>query len=373
MSDSQLAAADVLRLRLVHQRLTAPGDDPAELVAHLGAVQSQDYPAACWALGLRLRQPRATAAEAIEAAFGAGAIVRTHVLRPTWHFVAPADIRWMLGLTGARIRASGAAYTRGLGLSEPLLERCSAVIGEALRGGHSRTRAELGGFLREAGVIEPDGARLGCILLHAELEALVCSGPRRGKQHTYMLLDERVPAVPPMDRDAALAALTWRYFNSHGPALVQDCVWWSGLSGSEIKRGLEANAARLRCAAIDGREYWLSCAATPVPEAASAMLLPNYDEYTVAYRERDLYYDRAANATGDARMDVPFRHVLLVDGQVRGRWSVTQRAGAARIDVEWSIAPTAAQAKAIERTADDYAEFLGLACEVGATGHLESL
>src|SRR5579871_2735236 len=170
MSDSQLAAADVLRLRLRHQRLSAPVDDPAALVAYLGAVQSQDYPGACWALGLRLHPPRATAAAAIEAAFDAGAVVRTHVLRPTWHFVAPADIRWMLGLTAARIRASGAAYTRSLGLDAALLERCSGVIAQALRGGRSLTRTELGGLLREAAVIEPDGARLGHILLHAELE-----------------------------------------------------------------------------------------------------------------------------------------------------------------------------------------------------------
>jgi hypothetical protein len=361
MLDSQLAAADVLRLRLAHQRLTAPLDDPAALVAHLGAVQSQDYAAACWALGLRLGQPRATAAAAIEAAFAAGAIVRTHVLRPTWHFVAPADIRWMLSLTGARIRASGAAYTRSLGLTESLIERCSRVIAEALRGGHSRSRAELGAFLREAGVIAPNGATLGNLLTQAELDALVCSGPRRGKQHTYMLLDERVPEAPPMDRDAALAELTWRYFASHGPALVQDCVWWSGLSGGEIRRGLESNAGRLRRATVDGRVYWLASHSQGAPDGTSAFLLPNYDEYTVAYRERDLYYDRAANATGDQRMDVPFRNVLLVDGQVRGRWSVAQRAGALGVELEWSIAPTRAQATAIERAAHEHAEFLGLA------------
>ncbi len=359
MSDRQLTSADVLRLRLANQRLSAPLDDAAALVAHLGAVQSQDYPGASWALGLRLRQPRAAAAAAIQAAFAAGAILRTHVLRPTWHFVAPSDIRWMLGLTGARIRAAGAAYTRSLGLTDAILERCGGVIAEALRGGHSRTRAELGACVREAGVIAPDGATLGSIVSHAELAALVCSGPPRGKQHTYMLLDERVPAVPGLDRDAALAELTWRYFNSHGPALVQDCAWWSGLSGSEIKRGVEANAGRLRCASIDGRAYWLSSATAEAPDATSAFLLPNYDEFTVAYRERDLYYDRATNATGDRRMDVPFRHVLLVDGQVRGRWTAAHKPGGLRIGLEWSIVPTRAEVDAVERSANAYAEFLG--------------
>ncbi len=361
----QLAAADVLRLRLANQRLTTPLGHPAALVAHLGAVQSQDYAAATWALGLRLREPRAVE---IESAFSAGAILRTHVLRPTWHFVAAADIRWMLSLTGARIQSSAAAYTRSLGLDESLLSRCSEVIGQALRGGHSRTRAELGGFLREAGVIAPDGASLGHILLHAELVALVCSGPRRGKQDTYMLLEERAPNTAPMERDAALAELTWRYFNSHGPALVRDCAWWSGLAGGDINRGLEANAGRLRCATFDGLTYWMSSAEAEgcdAPPSASAFLLPNYDEYTVAYRARELYYDRAANATGVPRMDVPFRHVLLVDGRVMGRWSASPRREAVRIDLEWSIAPSRAQERAIERAARGYAAFVGMACELG--------
>jgi hypothetical protein len=318
-----------------------------------------------------LREPRASA---IEAAFSAGAILRTHVLRPTWHFVAPADIRWMLDLTAARIRASGAAYMRGLGLSESLLAKCSTVIGQALGGGHSRTRVEFGAFLREAGVIAPDGATLGVILLYAELDGLVCSGPRRGKQDTYMLLRERAPEAVVLEREAAIAELTWRYFNSHGPALVQDCAWWSGLSGGEVKRGLEANAARLRCAPLGGLTYWFSDALADASAAArdgSAFLLPNYDEYTVAYRQRDLYYDRATNATGVPRMDVPFRHVLLVDGQVMGRWSTTPRRESLRIDLHWSISPTPAQEQAIAAAARAYAEFQGLEEASVAVRHRE--
>jgi hypothetical protein len=366
-AECHLTAADVLRSRLANQRLCAPLADPAALVAHLGAVQSQDFAAATWALGLRLGDCGPPRLSVIEAAFAAGAILRTHVLRPTWHFVAPADIRWMLSLSGARIRASAAAYTRGLGLDDSLLARCGAVIGQALRAGQGRTRVELGGCLRAAGVIAADGPTLGRILLHAELQGLVCSGPRRGKQDTYLLLEERVPAAPPMDRDAAVAELTWRFFNSHGPALVQDCAWWSGLAGGEVKRGLEANTGRLRPATIDGRTYWLSHAACAAPSGPSAFLLPNYDEYTVAYRERDLYYDRAANATGDARMDVPFRHVLLVDGRVMGRWTASRQRDALHIELHWSMSPTPPQARAMERAATDYASFLGVTCEVANT------
>jgi hypothetical protein len=360
-ADERLAVDDILRLRLANQRLSVPVSDPAELVTHLGAAQSQDYPAARWAVGLRLDSPRV---DAIEAAFADGRILRTHVLRPTWHFVGPADIRWMLALTGPRIRASVAAYTRSLGLNESTLATTSATIGRALRGGKSLTRAEIGGVLRDAGAVAADGATLGSIVLHAELEAVVCSGPRRGNQHTYALVDERAPAVPTLDRDAAVAELTWRYFNSHGPALARDCGWWSGLAVAEINRGLEANASRLQSRTVDGRTYWFS--ATPpdlrAPGAGSAYLLPNYDEYTVAYRERDLYYDRAANATGDPRQDVPFRHVLLVDGQVMGRWTATQRQDRVEIELRWSIAPTPEQQQAMEAAATRYATFHGLEC-----------
>jgi len=364
LADERLTPDDILGLRLANQRLTVPLSDPAEVVAHLGAVQSQDYPAARWAVGLRLRSPHL---DAIEAAFADGRILRTHVLRPTWHFVAPADIRWMLALTGPRIRASVASYSRFLGLDESALAASSSVIGQALRGGKCLTRAEIGGVLREAGTAAAaNGATLGHMMLHAELEGLVCSGPRRGTQHTYALLDERAPPAPTLDRDTAVAELTWRYFNSHGPALVRDCGWWSGLTVTEINRGLEANAGRLQSRTLDGHTYWFAATAPnpAAPPLSSAYLLPNYDEYTVAYRERDLYYDRAANAVGDPRQDVPFRHVLLVDGQVMGRWSATPRQGVMEMELRWSMAPTPGQHQAIEAAAARYATFQGLDCRV---------
>ena len=352
---------DILRARLGNQRLSAPMDDPGALVAHLGAVQAQDWPAACWALGLRLRDPRL---QAIETAFDAGKILRTHVLRPTWHCVAPADIRWMLALTGPRIGASAAAYTRSLGLDDATLASANAVLTQALRGGKNLTRPEIGSLLRESGVAVASGAILGQILLLAEVASVVCSGPRRGRQHTYALLDERVPALPALDRDAAVAELTWRYFNSHGPALVRDCAWWSGLSMGDINRGLQANAHRLHRDTLDGHTYWHSDPPHTKPESISAHLLPNYDEFTVAYRERDLYYKRGPNATADPLPDVPFRHVLLLDGQVVGRWSAARRPDSVDVDIRWSIAPTLAQREAIEAAAERYAAFVGLRLQI---------
>jgi hypothetical protein len=163
-----------------------------------------------------------------------------------------------------------------------------------------------------------------------------------------------------------VAELTWRYFNSHGPALVRDCGWWSGLTLREINRGLEANADRLQSRAVDGRTYWFRATA-PEPVASqpgSAYLLPNYDEFTVAYRERDLYYDRAANAIGDPRQDVPFRNVLLVDGQVMGRWNATLRKDVEQIVLRWSIPPSPQQRQAAEAAATRHASFQRLGCQV---------
>jgi hypothetical protein len=351
--------ADILRMRLANQRLTCPTSSVAALVAHLGAVQSQDYPGATWALALRLRN---ASAHDIEAAFASGEILRTHVLRPTWHFVAAADIRWMLALTAPRIRASAAARWRSLGLDTTTLARASGVIRRALRGGASLTRSEIGTALREAGFEPLDGPQLGHILLHAELDAMVCSGPPRGRQQTYALLEARAPAAIELERELAVAELTWRYFSSHGPALVRDCGWWSGLTVAEINRGLAANAHRLRSEKVDNNTYWFACDMAHSP-AKSAYLLPNYDEYTVAYRERDLYYDRQSNATGDPRLDVPFRHVLLVDGQVMGRWRARPR-----MIVQWTIAPTPAQRRAVEGAAvRRYTEFYQSTAESSAS------
>ena len=341
----------ILRARLANQHLLEPRlSDPGHLVAELGAVQSQDYTAAKWALGLRLRD--ATDAS-IEDAFNAGKFLRTHVLRPTWHFVAPADIRWMLELTSPRVKAAFAAYARTQGLDDRFLTRASRVIERELIGGKHLTRSELGAALDRAGVDVPNAVSLGHVLGQAELEGLVCSGPRRGVQHTYALLEERVAPAPRLTRDEALAELTWRYFSSHGPALVQDCGWWSGLTLRDVRRGLELNGERLDRLEVDGLTYWSRPTSSPTP-GLSAHLLPNFDEYTVAYRERDLFYDKVANFTGDPRRDVPFSDVILLDGRVVGGWKRSSPK-----EVRWSVPPGPAECAAVESAAERYTRFIG--------------
>ena len=344
---------DIARLRLLNQHINGTRfTQPAEVVAWLGAVQSQDYAGAKWALGLRL--PGAVDDE-IERAFTAGAILRTHVMRPTWHFVAPADIRWMLALTAPRVHAISDYYYRKLELDDALLRHSDETLAEALRGGHERTRDELRAALEQSNVILGDPLRLGYLLIHAELEGIICSGARRGKQFTYALLEERVPPASMLERDEALAELTRRYFTSHGPATARDFSWWSGLTVGDAQRGLAILGSDLQRQEIEGQSYWLAPSALPACEAIeSAHLLPNYDEYGVSYQDRSAIFD-------PANLDqFIFSHILIVDGKILGSWkrSLTTRAAAVELS---AFAPlTDVQRKAVDAAAERYGAFLGL-------------
>ena len=352
--------SDVLRLRLANQHLSRPElRDPARLVAHLGAVQAQDYPGARWALGQRLLDATDSA---IEAAFDAGAILRTHVMRPTWHFVVPGDIRWLLALTAPRVRAVMASYDRRLGLDEPLYARSNHAIARALEGGHHLTRAELDAALGRAGIAVPTGQTLAHLVMRAELDALVCSGPRRGKQFTYALLDERVPPAPRLTREEALAELALRYARSHGPVTARDFAWWSGLTAADARRGLTMNEPRLVKETLDGLTYWL-VPASPPPMPETAYLLPNYDEYTIAYKERDLYYPAPGWSIGPGV--VPFPHTLVHAGRIVALWRRTPRKEGVAVELRWLHAPSDAERRALAAAADRYAAFLGAPVELG--------
>lgn len=252
--------ADVARQRLHNERLVgAQCPQPEDVVNWLGAVQAQDYAGAKWAVGQRV----AGALDAdVERAYVSGAILRTHVMRPTWHFVTPADIRWLQELTAPRVRAGNAPYDRGFELDEASFRRSHAVLTSALRGNHQRTRTELARALDEAG-IPAQGPRLAYIIMRAELDGLICSGALRGKQHTYALLDERAPASRRLSRDEALAELAKRYFTSHGPALPQDFAGWSGLTIADARIGIELNRSHLTSDVVGGKTYWFASAAKP--------------------------------------------------------------------------------------------------------------
>lgn len=307
-----------------------------------------------WALALRGTD--LTDAK-VGAAFDAGAILRTHVLRPTWHFVTPADIRWMLQLTGPRVRAQLSRNDRLYGVDAAWLRRSRTVIARALRGGVHLTRDELQAELARHRITVA-GTALAHVMIHAELDALVCSGPRRGKQSTYALFEERVPAGPVLDRDAARAELARRYFQSHGPATARDFSWWSGLTLTDARAGIMALGQELVRIAWQDSEYYFPAGSEPAP-ARGAWLLPNYDEFTVAYADRSLLIGPGFPAVRDPRADPIFTNVIVVDGLITGTWRRTLTATAAKVSLSPFAPPAPAARQAVTRASDRFCAFSG--------------
>lgn len=309
----------IARRRLASQHLLVPANhSAAEVVRRLGAVQAQDYPSAKWAIGQRTQ---ALVDDDVEQAFGRGEILRTHVLRPTWHFILPEDARWMLELTGPRVKASIASYHRTLGLDEQTLRKSFRAFERNLRDGRQLTRTELREALQHAGIKISTGQHVGHLLLRAELDRVLISGARRGKQLTYALFDERVPPAPPRDPDEALGALAARYFATRSPATLLDFVWWSGLRVAEAKRAIEI--AGLEPETHDGRAYWsASDTVTPGNRAPRAHLLPNFDEYFIGFKDRSAVAERLGRRAG-VRFDGLIGHGIFIDGQFVGGWRRT--------------------------------------------------
>jgi Winged helix DNA-binding domain len=351
-----MTAIDIVQQRLHNQHLLGtPFARPDEVVQWFGAVQAQEYPNAIW--GIAQRMDGLTQA-AIDQAFADGAILRTHAMRPTWHFVTPADIRWLLKLTSPRVHALNASYYRKLELTDDVLARSATVLTNALQGGKHLTRTELAAALEQAGIMRAtdDRLRLAYLVMYAELEGLICSGAMRGKQHTYALLDERVPAARTLERDEALAELTRRYFTSHGPATVKDFAWWSGLSTTDVRAGLELNTPYLEIAAVDEKRYWFRADTQP-PSAASpiAHLLPAYDEYTIAYKDHYAILDPDYAEL----VVVAFGIVIVIDGQIVGAWKRVIEKDRVLLTLDPFRDLTETEQQAVAQAVQRYGSFLG--------------
>jgi hypothetical protein len=351
----------VTSLEIAHRRLhnqhiaRATFKKPGDVVRWLGAVQAQDYAGAKWALGLRLQ---GATDDDVERAFADGSILRTHLMRPTWHFVAPSDIRWLLALTAPRVHVANAFMYRKLGLESSIFKRSDAALARALGGGTHLTRDELRSALEQAGIATGDGVRLAYLVMHAELEGVLCSGGRRGKQFTYALLDARVPHARTLGREEALAELAGRYFRSRGPATMQDFAKWSGLTLADARRGLEAVKARLRQELADGHAYWLPASTRSAKGASpTACLLSIYDEYVSGYKDR--------SAIGKPEVGVQLRalgnaltSIVLVDSQIVGTWRRTVARDGVAIEINLLTRLTKAEHRAVVAAAQRYGEFL---------------
>jgi|RhiMetdeSRZDD1v2_1073273.scaffolds.fasta_scaffold01181_28 hypothetical protein len=277
-TDSARVWRDVLQRRLAAQRLTGDGLPHAADVARLLAcVQSQEYAHALWSLGMRTRGLGAAAAQA---EFDRGDILRTHILRPTWHFVAAEDIRWILEVTSSRVQKVNQTIYRREGLDRATLERGVALIVEELEGGRFRTRSELGRALAARGLVS-ERLRLAYVVMNAELEGVICSGPLRGAQQTYALLDERAPQ--PATGGGDVAELARRFFLGHGPASIQDLARWSSLTIGQCRDAVAVVKEHLDCITVEGVELWFDPDAPEPRPSSGALLLPLYDEVTLSY------------------------------------------------------------------------------------------
>jgi hypothetical protein len=344
---------DIATYRLFNQQLVSTKFTTApELVSYFGAMQAQDYAMAKWAIGLRL-----SAAESeIENAINKGDIIRTHILRPTWHFVSATDVRWMLELTAPHIKRANAIMCRKLELEDKTLKRCKIIIEKVLRG-TNLTREEIMLELDRKGIVTT-GIRSALIMLDAELDGLVCNGPVRGKQFTYALLDEKIPMVKAMSKTDALTELAKRYFGSHGPATLQDFSWWSGLSLTNAALGLEAIKSTLHSAQVDKQTYWFNTLpSNEKNDFKNILFLPAFDEFMVSYKDRS-----ASLAPSMANETITgngiFKPIIVAEGKVVGWWKRTFKKDSVLLEAHYFNSTKKFPKQVALKAAEQYGNYL---------------
>ncbi|HEY6247974.1 MAG TPA: winged helix DNA-binding domain-containing protein [Pyrinomonadaceae bacterium] len=349
---------DICQQRLRNQHLASQTlKDPVEVLKSLVAIQGQDYAGAKWALAQRTKS---CTNDQVEQALTDGRILRLHVMRPTWHFVPADDIRWLVELTAPRVRAACNSYFRKAGLDDKFLRRTNKVIAKVLLGGNQLTRAELRDAVMTAAIEPGDSTRFGHILLHAELDGLICSGARKGNQFTYALLAERAPRSRILERDEALGELTSRYFSTRGPATVHDFVWWSGLKIADARRGIEIIGCRLKSKSINERQYWFSAKEAPSKQslARRVHMLPLYDEYFIAYKDRSAAVHPDANSL-QGKTSFVFDPPMVMDGRSVGVWERALGRSSVKIKLQPFIRLKSRDKEDFREAAASYAEFLG--------------
>ncbi len=355
-----MTTSDIIRYRLINQQIARTKfKKPEEIVTWLVAMQAQEYAMAKWAIGLRL--PGLKDAD-IEKAFNDGAILRTHLMRPTWHFVTPTDIRWMLALTAPRVHAASAFMQRKLELDSKIFKRSNDALGKALEGGRHLTRGALKSALEKVKV-NTDDTRLSHLMMHAELEGIVCSGPRQGNQFTYALLDERAPMITAgtFNRQEALAEFATRYFASRGPATAGDFANWSGLTMKDAKKGVEMLSPDFVREAIDGKEYVFvrtTSKSNPANNHQVTFLMPDYDEYGMSYKDRSAIFN-AKNLIAPIRGNSPvFNRMIIVDGKIEGTWRRTIKGDTVAVEIFPFTSLSKAKHRAVMNAVKRYHSFM---------------
>ncbi|WP_193510122.1 winged helix DNA-binding domain-containing protein [Cryobacterium sp. BB736] len=346
------ASRRMLRMRLAAQRIsTGKLTSPADVVRWMTAMQAQDFNGARWAVALRTDS--ATQRD-MDHALASGTIVRSWPMRGTLHFVAPEDLRWILGLTTERLLRQATTRLSSLGLDERQIETARYAAIDALHGGRSLSRMELYRAFERGGVSanQQRGYQLLWILSQT---GTLCFGPPDGNTQTFALLDDWVPTYRQLEGDEALGELARRYFAARGPATIRDFAWWASLRLADARRGLAVARDDLELTEFDGAEFFHEAASEQ--GADGIRLLPAFDEYLLGYQDRSLQLD--GESLGDL---VPggngvFPNTLVVDGVVRGTWRRPSRATSVEVTPFEPLKPRAEAG--LRRPAREYARFRG--------------
>ncbi len=353
--------SDVPFLRLHNQQIIKTEQKTiGELVYTMGAFQAQDYTMAKWAVGARLS---GSTEAMVETAIDNAEIIRTHVLRPTWHIISARDIYWMLELTAPQIRTAMRSSDNALGLTDTIMKKSQKVIEKALLGGYQLTRDDLVMELQKA-KINTQANRVSHILMRAEVDGLICSGKRSNRKQTYALLEERVPFKTTKSKDEALAELATRYFTSRSPATLKDFIWWSGLPVREARRAVEMLGPGFASVVINEMTYWhngSSC--LPGKKGHAAFLLPAFDEYIIAYTDRSASLPSQHSARAVSTNGV-FRPVIVIEGQVAGIWKRTVIKDKMLIETQFFQSPDVKNSRLIEKEAERIGRFFDKRAEV---------
>ena len=347
-----MTLTEIAKYRQINHQLTDTKIKSAtEMLEWFGAVQGQEYAQTKWGLGLRLSQQTDND---IEKELNEGKILRTHLLRPTWHFVSAKDIHWLLNLTAPRVSQANAYMYRQLCLDDKVISRCNAILINTLQGGKNLKRDDINKEFEKHQIIAK-GHRLSYIMMNAELEGIICSGVRQGNQFTYALLDERVPYNKMPEKEEALAELTSRYFKSRGPATIKDFATWSGLTITDCKKGIEMINTFLQKEVIDGQEYYFNTIPSLLRKPLKRIyLLPIYDEFIMGYKDRNAIMALKENAS------FLYDSMIVYDGQVIGTWKRSILKNSIDLEYDFFKHLNKNQNKGFDEAINHFSEFMNL-------------
>ena len=346
---------DIIGHRLIrHQIAETAFTLPEQLVSYYGAMQAQDYAMAKWAIGLRLKD---ITEKDIDEKFNSGKILRTHILRPTWHFIAPENIRWMLSISAPRVHQANGLYYRKYNIDGKLIKRTVKIFEKVLQEKHYLTREEINSVF-EKEKIKADRLMLAYIFMHAELEQVICSGPRKGKQFTYALMDERVTVqVKPLSQEEAIGKVAKIYFASRGPATLQDFTWWSGLTVKDARRGIEMLGKNFEKTIVEKQEFFFQPMTLPdLTKKQTTFLVPDYDEYGISYKNRAMYHHPVWSKK-EKKPAAEYYHAIAVKGYFGGTWSKKTVKNKIVAEVEPYNSISASHKKQVDKAAQRYYDF----------------